>query len=322
MQNISIAAKRFPSRDRRFSMKRVAVLLLFLFAFVLGPRTAEAAIAVVTSTPDLASIAKAVGGDRVRVTALALSTQDPHWVDARPHLALALAKADLLLVTGADLEVGWLPPLLTGSRNGNVQRGARGYLDCSTLVALLEVPSGKVDRSQGDVHPQGNPHYTLDPRRVERVAVGIGKRLSELDPAGRAVYLEGTRRFVDDLRAARSIWEGKLAKLKGRSVLAYHRSLSYLADWLGLVVVDHLEPRPGIPPNPRHIAHVIEVGKTQKVVGVLQETWFPKNASGVVADKLKKPLVVLSTLPDPAKGESYIARMNAIVQALRRLETP
>lgn len=300
-------------------MKPLFFLLSLLLGLVLRTGTARAELAVVSTTPDLASLARSIGGARVKVSALSLPSQDPHWVDARPHLALSLSKADLLLVTGADLEAGWLPTLLTGSRNGKVQRGAKGYLDCSTLVSLLEVPSGKVDRSMGDVHAQGNPHYMLDPKRVERVAVGIGKRLSELDPEGKSAYLEGTRRFVDELRAARAGWEQKLSKLRGRSVLAYHRSLSYLADWLGLKVVDHLEPRPGIPPNPRHIAHVIEVGKSERVVGVLQESWFPRNAPKVVADKLGVKLVVLGTMPDFDRGDSYVTNMNQLVSALAPL---
>lgn len=303
-------------------MKSLFFWLSLLFGLVLPVGTARAELAVVSTTPDLASIARSIGGARVKVSALSLPSQDPHWVDARPHLALSLAKADLLLVTGADLEAGWLPTLLTGSRNGNVQRGAKGYLDCSTLVSLLEVPSGKVDRSMGDVHAQGNPHYMLDPTRVERVAVGIGKRLAELDPTGKSAYLEGTRRFVEELRAARAGWEKKLSKLRGRSVLAYHRSLSYLADWLGLRVVDHLEPRPGIPPNPRHIAHVIEIGKSERVVALLQEAWFPSNAAKVVADKLGVELVVLATMPKLDRGESYVANMNQLVSALAPLGGP
>jgi zinc/manganese transport system substrate-binding protein len=303
-------------------MKSLFFWLSLLLGLVLPMGIARAELAVVSTTPDLASIARSIGGARVKVSALSLPSQDPHWVDARPHLALSLAKADLLLVTGADLEAGWLPTLLTGSRNGNVQRGAKGYLDCSTLVSLLEVPSGKVDRSMGDVHAQGNPHYMLDPTRVERVAVGIGKRLAELDPTGKNAYLEGTRRFVEELRAARAGWEKKLSKLRGRSVLAYHRSLSYLADWLGLRVVDHLEPRPGIPPNPRHIAHVIEIGKSERVVAVLQEAWFPSNAAKVVADKLGVKLVVLATMPKLDRGDSYVANMNQLVSALAPLGGP
>jgi zinc/manganese transport system substrate-binding protein len=298
-------------------------LFTVLFAFVLLVATrARAEVAVVTTTPDLASVVQAVGGARVKVTALALPTQDPHWVDAKPSLALALAKADLLVLTGAELEIGWLPALLTGSRNGDIQRGARGYLDASSLVDLMEVPSGKIDRSMGDIHPEGNPHYMLDPRRVERVAVSIGKRLADIDPEGRAAYLEGARRFVSDLRSARARWESTLDKLRGTKIVAYHRSLTYLADWLGLVVIEHLESRPGIPPSPRHVAHVIAVGQQQAVQIVLQENWFPTNASSVAANKMRARLVTIPGMPDFQRGQSYIAFLGAVLDKLRGKAAP
>ena len=297
-------------------MPKLFGVLCALLTLLLAPREAFAALNVVATTTDLAAITKSVGGDKVRVTALALHTQDPHWVDPRPHLALDLARADLLVLNGAELEVGWLPTLLSGSRNGNVQRGARGYLDASTLVLLLEVPRGKVDRSLGDIHPSGNPHYTRDPRAAERLAVGIAKRLAELDPKNKPVYLEQAKRFLSELRQARAGWEKRLASRRGAPVVAYHRSLVYLADWLGLRVVEHIEPRPGIPPNPRHVAHVIEVARAERVRAILQEAWFPDNTTKLVAAKCGAKLVALPGAPDFAKGESYVAWMNGIVQRL------
>jgi zinc/manganese transport system substrate-binding protein len=296
-------------------MKYPLFSVVLAFLLVLAPR-ARADVAIVATTPDLASVARAVGGSRVKVTALALHTQDPHWVDAKPSLALALAKADLLVLTGADLEIGWLPALLTGSRNGKVQPGSPGYLDASTLVDLLDAPAGKVDRSMGDVHPQGNPHYMLDPRRAERVAVGIGKRLAEIDPEGRAAYLEGSRRFVSDLREARERWKPALDRLRGKKIVAYHRSLTYLADWLGLDVVEHLEPRPGIPPSPRHVAHVIAVGREQGVSLVVHESWFPTNTSNVAADKIGARLATIPGMPDFRGGQSYVAFLGALLAKL------
>jgi zinc/manganese transport system substrate-binding protein len=301
-------------------MSRLISLFCTFLALLFAAREAGAALKVVATTPDLAAITKSVGGDKVSVTALALHTQDPHWVDARPHLALDLARADLLVLNGAELEVGWLPTLLSGSRNGNVQRGARGYLDGSTLVTLLEVPRGRVDRSQGDIHPSGNPHYTRDPRAAERLAVGIAKRLAEIDPKNKAAYLEQAKRFLAELRQARSGWEKRLAARRGAPVVAYHRSLVYLADWLGLRVVEHIEPRPGIPPNPRHIAHVIDVARGEKVRVILQEAWFPDNTTKLVATKCGAKLVQLPGAPDFAKGETYVAWMNGIV--LRLAEAP
>jgi zinc/manganese transport system substrate-binding protein len=297
-------------------VRRLLLLLLTLLSTLAVCGSAAAQLRVVATTPDLAAIAGAVGGQRVKVTALALHSQDPHFVDARPHLALELARADLLLVVGAELEVGWLPPLLTGARNDRIQPGAPGYLDASTLVDLLEVPQGKVDRSQGDIHPSGSPHFLLDPRRAEKVAVGIGRRLSELDPAGRDAYLASTKAFVSELRTVRQTYEKKLQRLRGRPIVGYHRSLSYLADWLGLQVVDHLEPKPGIPPNPRHVAQVIELGKARKVAALVQEAWFGTGTSKVAADKMGAALVVIPGMTNFQAGQSYIKFIGAVVAKL------
>jgi zinc/manganese transport system substrate-binding protein len=292
--------------------------LLLLAGLLLAPR-AHAELRVVTTTPDLAAITQAVAAGRAKVTSLALPSQDPHFVDARPHLALELSKADLLISVGADLELGWLPTLVTGSRNGKIQNGAKGYLDASTLVDLLEVPAGKVDRSQGDIHPQGNPHYLLDPRRAEKVAVGIGKKLAELDPAGHDAYLAATKAFVTNLRSERAAIEKKLERLRGRPVVGYHRSLAYLADWLGLVVIDHLEPKPGIPPNPRHVAQVVELAKARKVACLLQESWWPTSTSAPAAEKIGVPLVVIPGMTNVPAGQSYAAFLGAVAAKLEKV---
>ncbi|MBN2194943.1 MAG: zinc ABC transporter substrate-binding protein [Polyangiaceae bacterium] len=316
---------RFPSRwspprghCRLPGALRWLLALAVAWSLTGAPDAAHAALRVVTTTPDLAAITQAVGAGRVEVTALAAATQDPHFVDARPNLALALAKAGLLVEVGADLEVGWLPTLLTGSRNGTIQRGARGWIDASTLVALLEIPAGKVDRAMGDIHPQGNPHFLLDPRRAERVAVGIGKRLAELDPAGHQAYLDAAKRFVADLRTARTGWESRLATLRGKPIVGYHRSLAYLADWLGLVVVEHLEPKPGIPPSPRHVADVVNVGKARQVGLLVQESWYPTTTSSVAATNMGARLVVIPGMTNFARGQSYHDFLATVVA---RLET-
>lgn len=300
-------------------MKRTQIPLLlgalfFALALVL-PGPALAALKVVASTPDLGVVTRSVGGERVHVDVLALHTQDPHWVDAKPHLALALANADLLVATGAELEVGWLPTLQTGSRNGAVQVGGKGYVDCSTFVDLIDVP-GKIDRSMGDVHPSGNSHYMLDPRAVERVAVGIGKRLASLDPAGRDYYLEKTKAFVGELRTARQRWEGTLAGLRGANVVTYHRSLDYLARWIGFSIVENVEPKPGIPPNPGHVAHVIDAARATNARLLVQESWFPTDASKKVANEAGLRLVVLGAMPNFKSGESYVAFLDHVVRSL------
>lgn len=293
-------------------MKRWIFSLLVMVSAALATARAHAALRVVATTPDLAAVATAVGGQRVEVTALALPTQDPHWVDARPHLALDLARADVLIAVGAELEIGWLPNLQKGSRNGKIQSGAPGYVDCSGFVTLLEVSGKRADRAAGDVHPSGNPHYMLDPRAAERVAVGLGKRFAALDPDGRAAYLDNTKRFVAELRSARRRWEERLARARGLEIVTYHKSLSYLADWLGLEVIDQVEPRPGIPPNPGHVSHLIELARKRKLKLVLQESWFSASTSKIVAEKSGAKLVVLPGMPNHP-SQTYVAFLDDVV---------
>jgi zinc/manganese transport system substrate-binding protein len=285
---------------------------------LLVPASAWAKLEVVATTPDLAAIARDVGGSDAHVVALALATQDPHFVDAKPHLALALSKANLLLLTGAGLEVGWLPTLLTGSRNPDIQAGSVGYLDCSSLVPLLEVPATAVDRSQGDIHPQGNPHYSYDPRRVDALVVGIGKRMAELDPSHKAGYFARTKGLLEGLRMARTRWEARLGKARGQKIIAYHNSLPYLADWLGIEVVEHVEPKPGIPPNPSHIAHVLERARADKVRAIVQQAYYPSGTSKLIADKAGAVFLQIPGYPDFAQGQSYTAYMDDLVAKLAK----
>lgn len=298
-------------------MRRWLVLLVTLVALLGAARPASAELSIVTTTTDLAALAKAVGGDHVKVTPLALHTQDPHWVDARPHLALELAKADALVLIGMELEVGWLPTLLTGSRNGEIQPGSPGYIDASQFVSPLEVPTGKVDRSMGDIHAQGNPHYLYDPRRAAKVASGIADRFAKLDPAHAEQFRGNAKQFGERLAQWQKHWTAKLAGLRGKKVIGYHRSLAYLADWLGFSVPINVEPRPGIPPNPRHVAQVIELAQQSQVSMILQETWFPKTTSKLIAEKSGAKLVVIPGATNYAGGESYFGFLNEVVKRLR-----
>lgn len=297
-------------------LHRLLVLVAASLALLAGARNAAAELSVVATTADLAALAKQIGGKHVRVTALALHTQDPHWVDARPHLALELSKADMLLVTGLDLEVGWLPTLVTGSRNGDIQKGGKGFVDCSELVKVLEVPSGKVDRSQGDVHPSGNPHYMYDPRRAAKVAEGIAERMARLDDENAAAYRKNAKKLGATIAKWRKHWEKKLAALKGKKVVAYHKSLTYLADWLGFEIAIHIEPRPGIPPNPGHVARVIRVAKHSDAKLILQESWHPDTTSKLVAKKAGAELVVIPGAPSFKGGQSYVGFIDAVVKKI------
>jgi zinc/manganese transport system substrate-binding protein len=295
-------------------------LNLFFLALVilLSSARASAKLEVVATTPDLGAVARDIGGPDAHVIAMALATQDPHFVDAKPHLALALSKANLLLLTGAGLEVGWLPTLLTGSRNPDIQAGSAGYLDCSSLVPLLEVPTTAVDRAQGDIHPQGNPHFSYDPRRVETLAVGIGKRMAELDGAHKSGYFARTKSFLEALRAARTRWEARLAKARGQKIIVYHNSLLYLSDWLGLEIVEHVEPKPGIPPNPSHIAHVLDVARSAKVRVLVQQAYYPSGTSKLIADKAGATFLQIPGSPDFPQGQSYTAYMDDLVSKLAK----
>jgi zinc/manganese transport system substrate-binding protein len=182
-------------------MRRAAFLCCCLFAL---PSLVHADLKVVATTPDLAAVAHELAGGHASVTTLALPTQDPHFVDARPHLALDLARSDLLIAVGLDLEIGWLPTLQQGARNPKIQKGSNGYLECAQLVDVLDVPRERVDRSMGDIHPGGNPHFMFDPRRVAKVASGISARMAELDPANKPSYQTALSSFLARLSTSQA----------------------------------------------------------------------------------------------------------------------
>lgn len=297
--------------------RRLALLALVLLFATGAPAPTAAALRVVATVPDLAALTHEVAGDRARVVSLALPSQDPHFVDARPNLALELSRADLLVAVGLELEAGWLPNLHVGSRNPKIQTGARGHLDCSRLVRLLDAPAGPIERSMGDIHPGGNPHYLLDPRNAAAAARGIASRLSELDPAGAPTFLARADDFARRVEEARAGWERSLEPLRGANVVAYHRSFPYLAAWLGLNVVEHIEPRPGIPPTPGHVHHVLTTMREKGVRMVLQEQFYPQTSGRLVADRAGVPVVTVAGGTDFPAGQTYIQRLDQLVGQLR-----
>jgi zinc/manganese transport system substrate-binding protein len=301
-------------------MYKLKILLAIATGALAGllPCAGEARLNVVATVPDLAALAAEVGGKHVSVRAISLPTQDPHFVDAKPSLVLDLNKADLLLAVGLQLEVGWLPVLMTSARNAAIQVGSRGYLECAQFVRLLEVPRQAVDRSMGDIHPGGNPHYLYDPRAAAQVAKGIAAKMSELDASNAGTFQANLAAFLQRLDAARRGWEKRLAPHRGALVLGYHRTLAYLADWLGLSEVEFLEPKPGIPPTPGHVARVIATGQQRKVAALLQESYYPEATSRIVAQKIPVPLVKLFPGTDFNRGQSYIDHVEANVAQLER----
>lgn len=285
---------------------------------LLAAAPARADLNVVTTVPDLAALTRAVGGEHVQVQSLALASQDPHFVDAKPNLALALNRADLLIAVGLDLEIGWLPTLQQGARNPKILVNNPGFLNASQFARVLEIPQGKVDRSLGDVHPGGNPHYLYDPRQGLLVARGIADRLAQLDPKNAAAYKANLAKFTDELEKARAGWEQRLTGMKGAPVIAYHRTTAYLADWLGFNPIAFLEPKPGIPPNPSHVASVLAQARQQKARMVLIESYYPDTTAKLVASKIPAPLVTVHGGTDFAKGETYLQHIDELVGRLEK----
>jgi zinc/manganese transport system substrate-binding protein len=283
---------------------------------VLTAAPASASVSVVATVPDLAALAREVGGDKVAVTALSLPTQDPHFVDAKPSLMLRLNKADVLLAVGLGLEAGWLPALQTGARNAKILAGGAGFLDCSQHVKPLEVPAASADRSMGDIHPGGNPHYLFDPRQAASCAKAIAAKLGAVDRANAATYDANLRGFLEKLERERAVWEKRMTPFKSRPVITFHRSWTYMLDWVGLRSVAELEPKPGIPPTPSHVASVLSTGRAGGVRCVIQEAYYPDKIGRLVAQKLDGQLVSLPGGTDVASGETYIKHMDRVVDAL------
>ena len=262
-------------------------------ALALAAVPARAALNVVAATQDLASIAQEVGGDKIKVTALAKGYQDPHFVEAKPSFVLTLNKADLLIVVGRDLEIGWLPPLITQSRNARIQPGAAGYLDPSTSAKILELPTGQLTRAMGDVHPLGNPHYWLDPENGKRVAQAIAEKLSAMDAANAPYYRQREQDFEARVTAAIQRWKSQMAPYKGLKVITYHRSWANFADAFGLDVVGYVEPKPGIPPTPQHTLDVINAMKAQHIKIIIVEPYFDSKTPNSIASNTGGKVLVL-----------------------------
>jgi len=268
-------------------------ILAVLFAALASPAFAQSKLNVITTTEDLASLAREVGGDRITVEALARGYQDPHFVEAKPSFILKLQRADLLIVVGRELEIGWLPPLIQQSRNGKIQQGAEGYLDASLQATILEIPTGQITRAMGDVHPLGNPHYWLDPENGKRVAKEIVDKLSQLRPNDRSTFEAKLNDFTTRLDAAEKRWTAMMAPYKGTKMVTYHRSFPNFAERFGLVIVGYVEPRPGIPPTPQHTLDLINEMKRQNVKLVVVEPYFDMKTPNAIGRETGAQVLVL-----------------------------
>jgi zinc/manganese transport system substrate-binding protein len=251
-----------------------SISLVLALTLAAASPSAAGKLNVITTTEDLAALAREVGGDRIDVEALARGYQDPHFVEPKPSFILKLNKANLLIAVGRELEIGWLPPLITQSRNAKLQPGEPGYLDASLTAKILEMPTGQITRAMGDVHPQGNPHYWLDPDNGRRIAQAIQKRLGELSPGDAAYFAGRYADFDKRLAEAEKRWDSQMAPYKGLKIVTYHRSWPNFADRFGLDVVGYIEPRPGIPPSPGHTLELMQDVKRLGVKVMFVEPYF------------------------------------------------
>jgi zinc/manganese transport system substrate-binding protein len=270
------------------TIRWLALLSLFL------PLYAAAELRVFACEPEWAALAEEVGGELVEASSATHALQDPHYVEARPSLISRVRKADLVICSGAQLEIGWLPMLLSKSNNPRVLPGKPGFIEASSLVRRLDVPDS-VDRAQGDMHPQGNPHVQMNPHNIRRVAVALGQRLAELDPAHAGEYATRTTAFLERWEAAIARWEERAKPLAGSRVVCHHKSWIYLEDWLQLREVATLEPVPGIPPTAAHLSALLaELGTDGHGAEVIIRSPFQSaKASEWLQERTGIPAVVL-----------------------------
>jgi len=276
---------------------RYTLSVPFLLASVLvfaPPAEAARKLRVVTTLADFSSLAETIGGDRVEATSIAKGYQDPHFVEAKPSFILKLHDADLLIVAGLELEIGYLPPLLDQARNEAIRPGGKGYLDASVGCDVLEMPTEKVTRAMGDVHPFGNPHYWLEPENGRVIARAIARRLAEIDPPGAEVYKRNLATFEARLTEAEARWQKKMAPFAGTKIVTYHKSWPNFAKAFKLDVVGYLEPKPGIPPSPQHKLEIVNLMNAQKVPLILMEVYFDEKDPNFIASKTGARVVILT----------------------------
>jgi len=301
-------------------MRNIALLL----SVAVGLPVMAAPPKVITTTEDLAALVREVGGDKVTVESLAKGYQDPHFVEPKPSFIIKLHDADLLVVIGRELEIGWLPPLLTQSRNAKIQVGSPGYLDASMGVRILEIPTGQITRAMGDVHPSGNPHYWLDPDNGRIIAKAIAAALARVSPNDRAYFDQRYADFDRRLTDAQKRWAAVMAPYKGTKVVTYHRSWPNFTERFGLDVIGYVEPKPGIPPSPSHTIQLIAEMKRQNVKLILVEPYFDlKTPESIAREVGGKVLVLTPSVGGVKEAGNYVAlfdyNVNLLTSTLKQL---
>jgi ABC-type Zn uptake system ZnuABC Zn-binding protein ZnuA len=273
-------------------MKKIISLLLFIVTAI--SITNAGTIKVVTTTTDMKSIAELIGGNKVSVLSIATGYQNPHFVDPKPSYIISLSNADLFVTVGLDLETGWSPQLLSSSRNTKIQKGAPGYVDASTGVGLLQVPSS-VNRGEGDIHIYGNPHYWLDPLNGKVIARNIASGLERVDPSNKAFYEANLQAFFSRIDIKMREWAAKMAPYNGSKIIAYHNEWVYFEKRFGLQIVDFMEPKPGIPPSPSQLVKVIKEITANKIKVIISSPYFTTSSSDVVSKQTGAKELTLAT---------------------------
>ena len=301
-------------------MKQLRCILLSLLLLTISV-TGHASIRIVTTTQDLAALAEAVGGEYVDVQSLTPGSSDPHFAVAKPSMIRKVFRADLLLIIGADMEIGWLPPLLQSARNARVQPGNPGHLNLASVVPLLGKLSAPVSRALGDVHAKGNPHYWLNPRNGVHMAQAIAARLGELDPDHAAYYEGRSQSFAQTLDVKLLGWREALAYLEGRPVIAYHTSFVYLAEAFGFRIVDEVEPKPGIAPSAASLSALLKRIKADDIGVLIMEPYYERRSARYLNEQTGIHIAVLPQSVGARQGiDSYFELFDAIVTAFKDVE--
>src|SRR5712692_9387451 len=289
---------------------------LILFTILAAAASASAKLNVVATLPDFGSLAREIGGDKIDIVVLAKATEDPHFVDARPSFVVSLRNADVLIDGGAELELGWLPPLLQNARNPKIEVGKPGRVQASQGIRLMNVPA-IATRAAGDVHALGNPHFTVDPIIAKTIALHIAQSFSAVDSANAAFYDANYKKFEATINSKLQEWGAAMLPFKGQSVVAYHDSWVYFAHRFGLNIDVFLEPKPGIPPSPSHLAEVIAQMRAQKIKVILVEPFHDRRIAEKVASATGAKVVEFSQFPGGLPGtDSYVKLLDTLISRL------
>jgi ABC-type Zn uptake system ZnuABC Zn-binding protein ZnuA len=292
-----------PAPRIRFERRKLPLAILAGTLLVLAAESAYAKLNVVATITDFGSIAQEIGGDKVKVTSIAKGTEDSHFVDARPSFVRVLNQADVLIEGGAELEIGWLPPLVNGARNGRILADAPGHVVLGRFIRLLEVPNGPVDRSMGDIHPLGNPHFWLDPENGKIIAKVLTETFSKLDPSDGPYFQGNLQKFNDKLTAKTAEWTKALAPYRGTKVVTYHKSFDYFLERFGFQLAGTIESKPGIEPSPAYINGLVQRLRGAGVKLVIIEPYRPHKTPEYVAQSIGATLLVL---PEKVEGNSSV----------------